>query len=87
MTGIQIAWEDVWSVASQISGWLIGIGVVLAVMIALLIFAGRINQSKAGMIRAQSVLAAVLAVGVLVNGILMGPMRDLLSSVLAEWRM
>ena len=84
MTGIQIAWEDVWSVASQISGWLIGIGVVLAAMIALLIFAGKINKSKAGMIRAQSVLAAVLAIGVLVNGILMGPMRDLLSSVLAE---
>lgn len=84
MTGIQIAWEDVWSVASQISGWLIGIGVVLVAMIALLIFAGKINKSKAGMIRAQSVLAALLAVGVLVDGILMGPMRDLLSSVLAE---
>lgn len=42
-------------------------------MIALLIFAKKINKSKAGMIRAQSVLAALLAVGVLVNGILMGP--------------
>lgn len=84
MTGIQIAWEDVWSVASQISGWLIGIGVVLVAMIALLIFAGKINKSKAGMIRAQSVLAGLLAIIVLVNGILLGPMRDLLSSVLAE---
>ena len=84
MTGIQIAWEDVWSVASQISGWLIGIGVVLVAMIALLIFAGKINKSKAGMIRIQSVLAALLAIGVLVNGILIGPMKDLLSSVLAE---
>lgn len=46
---------------------------VLAAMIALLIFAKKINKSKAGMIRAQSVLAALLAVGVLVNGILMGP--------------
>ena len=45
MTGIQIAWEDVWSVASQISGWLIGIGVVLAAMIALLIFAGKMRQA------------------------------------------
>lgn len=35
-------------------------------MIALLIFAKKINKSKAGMIRAQSVLAALLAVGVLV---------------------
>ncbi|MCM1233082.1 MAG: glycoside hydrolase family 3 C-terminal domain-containing protein, partial [Ruminococcus flavefaciens] len=84
MTGIQIAWEDVWSVASQISGWLIGIGVVLVAMIALLIFAGKINKAKAGMIRIQSVLAGLLAILVLVNGILLGPMRDLLSSVLAE---
>ena len=84
MTGIQIAWEDVWSVASQISGWLIGIGVVLVAMIALLIFAGKISKSKAGMIRIQSVLAGLLAIGILVNGILMGPMKDLLSSVLAE---
>ena len=84
MTGIQIAWEDVWSVAGQISGWLIGIGVTLAAVILLLIFAGKINKSKAGMIRAQSVLAGVLVIAVLVNGILLGPMRDLLSSVLAK---
>lgn len=84
MSGIQIAWEDVWSVVGQISGWLIGIGVTLAAVIVLLIFAGKINKSKAGMIRAQSVLAGVLVIAVLVNGILLGPMRDLLSSVLAK---
>lgn len=56
MTGIQIAWEDVWSVASQISGWLIGIG---------------------------AVLAAVLAIGVLVNGILFGALVSIPVTIVA----
>ena len=84
MTGIQVAWEDVFSVISQISPWLIGIGAALVAMIVLLIFAGKINRQYAGFIRAQSAIAAVLVVVLLVNGILFGPMSNLINSALSE---
>lgn len=83
MSGVTIAWEDVFSVVSQIKFWLIGIGVVLVAMIAALTLAGKAGKKRVGMIRAQSVIAAIALIAVLVNGILFGPMNDLLSTVTA----
>lgn len=37
MSGVTVAWEDVFSVISQISGWLIAIGAVVVVLLAVLI--------------------------------------------------
>ena len=73
MTGIQIAWEDVFSVIGQISGWLIGIGVTLVALILVLIFAGKAGKQNAGFVRAQGAIAAVLVITLLVN---LGPLRD-----------
>ena len=84
MSGVTIAWEDVFSVVSQIKLWLVGIGAVLVVMVAALILAGKAGKKKAGMIRAQSVIAAIALIAVLVNGILFNPMKDLLSTVTAQ---
>ena len=84
MTGIQIAWEDVFSVISQISGWLIGIGVTVVALILLLIFAGKAGKTHAGFIRAQSAIAAVLIVALMVNGILLGQLSNLITSAFTE---
>lgn len=84
MTGIQIAWEDVFSVISQISGWLIGIGVTVVALILILIFAGKAGKPHAGFIRAQSAIAAVLIVALMVNGILLGQLSNLITSAFAE---
>ncbi|MGI5928212.1 glycoside hydrolase family 3 C-terminal domain-containing protein [Pseudoflavonifractor sp.] len=84
MTGIQIAWEDVFSVISQISGWLIGIGVTVVALILLLIFAGKAGKPHAGFIRAQSAIAAVLIVALMVNGILLGQLSNLITSAFTE---
>ena len=84
MSGVTVAWEDVFSVVSQIRGWLTGVAVVLIAMIAALVLAGRAGKERAGFVRAQAVIAAVLAVCLLVNGILLGPMRSLMSTAMAE---
>lgn len=84
MTGIQIAWEDVFSVISQISGWLIGIGVTVVALILILIFAGKAGKPHAGFIRAQSAIAAVLIVALMVNGILLGQLSNLITSAFTE---
>lgn len=84
MSGVTVAWEDVFSVVSQIQGWLIGVAVVLIAMIAALVLAGRAGKGRAGFVRAQAVTAAVLAVCLLVNGILLGSMRSLVSTAMAE---
>lgn len=84
MTGIQIAWEDVFSVISQISGWLIGIGVTVVALILILIFAGKAGKPHAGFIRVQSAIAAVLIVALMVNGILLGQLSNLITSAFTE---
>ena len=84
MTGIQIAWEDVFSVISQISGWLIGIGVTVVALILILIFAGKAGKPHAGFIRSQSAIAAVLIVALMVNGILLGQLSNLITSAFTE---
>ena len=84
MTGIQIAWEDVFSVMQQISGWLIAIAIAFAALIVVLIFAGKAGKPKAGFIRLQSLLAFVLVIALIANGIVFGPMYNMISMALME---
>ena len=60
MTGIQVAWEDVFSVLAMIRGHLIGIAAGLVILIAVLIAAKRAGKPKKGLIRKQAVLAFML---------------------------
>ena len=84
MSGVTVAWEDVFSVISQISGWLIAIGAVVVALLAVLILAGKLGKPRAGFVRVQAALAAVLAAAVLVNGILFIPLKELVNSAMAE---
>ena len=45
---ITVAWEDVISVVQQISGYLIGAAALLAVLILVLIIAGKAGNRKQG---------------------------------------
>lgn len=81
---ITVAWEDVISVVQQISGYLILAAVLLVVLILVLIFARKAGKPRAGLIRGQSVIAFFLAVVVIVNSILLNPMRDLINAATAE---
>lgn len=81
---ITVAWEDVISVVQQISGYLIGAVALLAVLILVLIFAGKAGKPKAGMIRGQSAIAFIAGLAVIVNSILLNPMSDLINAATAE---
>lgn len=81
---ITVAWEDVISVVQQISGYLIGAVALLAVLILVLIFAGKAGKPKAGMIRGQSAIVFIAGLAVIVNSILLNPMSDLINAATAE---
>lgn len=53
---VTVAWEDVVSVVSQISGYLIVIGILFVAMVAVLVFAKKAGKSKSGFIRWQAVI-------------------------------
>lgn len=81
---VTVAWEDVISVAQQISGYLIAIGVFFVAMVLILIFAGKAKKPKSGFIRLQSVIAFLAATVIIINSILLGPMSDLISASMTE---
>ncbi|MDD3251159.1 MAG: glycoside hydrolase family 3 C-terminal domain-containing protein [Lachnospiraceae bacterium] len=76
MTGIQVAWEDVFSAMDLIRNQLIVLAVGLVVLIGLLIVAGKWKKPKRGFIRLQSLVAFVVFAALMVNSICMGPMRN-----------
>lgn len=81
---ITVAWEDVISVLTQISMYLLVIGAALIVMIAILVMAGKLGKVKSGFIRKQSLLGFGLVTVVTVNAILTGPMENLISAATVE---
>lgn len=81
---VTVAWEDVISVVSQISGYLIVIGILFVAMVAALILARKAGKPKSGFIRWQSVIAFLAATAVMVNTILLVPMADLISASMVE---
>lgn len=81
---ISVAWEDVISVISQISGYLIVVGIALTAMIVALVLAKRAGKPKTALIRKQSVLAFFLVLALIVNLIAFGPLRNLIEAAMAE---
>lgn len=84
MGGVTVAWEDVMSVAAQIAGHLVVLGIGLAAVIAAIILAGKADKPKRSFLRKQSLLAFALFFAVMVNTICLGPMRNTISAVFAE---
>lgn len=84
MTGIQVAWEDVFSVLAMIKPHLIIIGIGLVAWILALVFAGKLQKPKRGFFRLQSVIAFIVFLAVMVNSICLGALNNTLSMVFAE---
>ena len=87
MTGIQLDWNDVWSNLKAIQGKLTLIGILLVVMIVLVIFAKRFFKDKEirRLFRMESLLCFLLALGLIVNSILLNEERELLNSAFTEF--
>jgi len=81
---MEIAWEDVISVITQIKGYLIFIGVMFAALIVVLVAVKKLKKPLKGFIRLQSVFAFLLVVAVTVNAICLGPMRNTINGAMAK---
>lgn len=82
--GVEIAWEDVFSVISQIKLHLIIIAVALILMVAAVIAVKNVKKPKKSFIRKQSVIAFFLIFVVTLNTILLDELRNTISALMSE---
>ena len=74
---LSINMDDVINVINSIKGYLIGFGIVAVLLIVAMIACRKMKKSKKYLIRFNAVLGIVLALGVTVNLILVGPMYSM----------
>lgn len=84
MTGIQVAWEDVFSVLDMVKIPLIILAVGLIIWIGVMILAKKFPKPKRGFLRAQSAIAFVLFAGIVVNLLCLGDLRNTLEMALGD---
>ena len=78
---LSINLDDVMQVLTNIRSYLIAFGVVLALAIIVMVAVRKLPKAKKKMIRAQSGLAILLALTIVVNLICTGPMSTMLDLV------
>lgn len=76
---LSINMDDVINVINSIKGYLIGFGIVAVFLIVAMIACRKMKKSKKYLIRFNAVLGIVLALGVTVNLILVGPMYSMVT--------
>lgn len=76
---IAIQWEDVIGVLQTCAPYLIALGVIWVIAIAVMIVCRKAAKSKKKMIRGYSLIAMVLALVVVANMICLGPMSALIN--------
>ena len=76
---LSINMDDVINVINSIKGYLIGFGIVAVLLIVAMIACHKMKKSKKYLIRFNAVLGIVLALGVTVNLILVGPMYSMVT--------
>lgn len=76
---LSINMDDVINVINSIKGYLIGFGIVAVLLIVAMIVCRKMKKSKKYLIRFNAVLGIVLALGVTVNLILVGPMYSMVT--------
>ncbi|MEG2958739.1 MAG: glycoside hydrolase family 3 C-terminal domain-containing protein, partial [Oscillospiraceae bacterium] len=78
---LAINMEDVKSVLKLCAPYLIALGVVLVLALAVIVFCKKMPRAKKYLVRSQAILASVLAFVLVVNLICFGPMSTMLSLV------
>ena len=81
---LSINLDDVMQVLTNVRSYLIAFGVVLALAIIVMVAVRKLPKAKKKMIRAQSGLAILLALTIVVNLICTGPMSTMLDLVSGE---
>ena len=78
---LSINLDDVMQVLTNVRSYLIAFGVVLALAIIVMVAVRKLPKAKKKMIRAQSGLAILLALTIVINLICTGPMSTMLDLV------
>lgn len=78
---LEINWSDVISTITQIKGYLIAIGVIVAVALIAMIACSKLSKTKKYMVRTQSFVAMIVGITIVINMTCTGPMYTLLSLV------
>ena len=87
MGSVTVAMEDVLAVIQQISGYLIGIGGLLALAIIAIVYSSlKLKRPLKGLVNGEAVIAFLLVTVLLVNLMLNGPLYNTLNTVLADSR-
>ena len=85
MGNVEVAWEDVVSVLNLIRGHIGVLAILLAAMVAAIVFAAvKLKKPLKGFVQWQSVIAFVALAAFVVNTMLTGPLYNTLSVVLSE---
>ena len=79
-----INWNDVITTLGLLKGYLIGIGVAFLLAIVITLIAIKVKKPLKGFLRGNAWLCFVLVTVLLVNAILMGPMKSMVNMVLSE---
>lgn len=85
MDSVTVAWEDVFSVVQQVSGYLIALWVALAAAIAVIVVSSlKLKTSLKGLVNGEALIAFGLAAVLIVNLMLSGPLYNTLNVVLTD---
>lgn len=84
MTNVEIAWEDVVSVIEQLQVYLYIIGFFLVLLIVALIISKKLKSPHKGFVRAQSVITFLVIFAIIVNIIILGPLRSTISTAFMQ---
>ena len=75
--------DDVMGVVRNIQGYLVAIALIIVIFVVAIVAARRYERPRRSLVRKSSALAAVLAIALVVNLVLTGPMSALISAATA----
>ena len=81
---LKVDWSDVLGVLQTCTPWLIGIGAAILVAVAVIIAVRKVKQPLRGLIRGETVMALLLVLVILVNGIIWNPMYSIISMAMGK---
>ena len=81
---LKVDWSDVLGVLQTCKPYLIAIAAVILVAVAVIIAVRKVKKPLRGLIRGETVMAMLLAICILVNGIIWNPMYAIISMAMGK---
>ena len=81
---LKVDWSDVLGVLQTCTPYLIGIAAAILIAIAVIIAVRKVKKPLRGLIRGETVMALLLALCILVNGIIWNPMYAIISMAMGK---